>query len=133
MNRHDPSFRDLTEALQVRYEELRTAGVGAVVKHAPAITANEENLLWKSTVIGVHSSLALLRAVFFYVGKTFVFEGGRNRDDLNVENSSVPTILIVTHMWRIGPRTIPGSISGRKTNLFFHAQRPNLAICWIST
>ena len=30
-----PAFRELTGAVQVRYKELRTDGVGAVVKHAP--------------------------------------------------------------------------------------------------
>ena len=64
MNRKDPSFRDLTGAVQVHYQELRTAGVGAVVKHAPVITAEKESLLWESKVFRLHSPLALLRAAF---------------------------------------------------------------------
>ena len=39
-------------------------GVGAVVKHA-AIVTPEENRLWESEVLGVHTPLALVRAVFF--------------------------------------------------------------------
>ena len=35
-------FRDLTGAVQVRYGELHTEGVGAVVKHAPTITPQEK-------------------------------------------------------------------------------------------
>ena len=79
MNRKDACFRDLTGAVQVRYRELRTAGVGAVVKHAPVITPEEENMLWESRVIGVHTPLALLRAIFFYVGKTFCVRGGEEQ------------------------------------------------------
>ena len=76
MNRKDPLFRDLTGAIQVRYRELRESGVGAMVRHAPVVTVEEEDRLWQSKVIGDHSPLALLSAIFFYVGKTFCIRGG---------------------------------------------------------
>jgi hypothetical protein len=79
MDRKDPLFRDLTGAMQVRYRELRTEGVGAVVKHAAIVTPEEENQLWNSKVLGVHSPVALVRAVFFYVGKTFCIRGGEEQ------------------------------------------------------
>ena len=66
MDRKDPRFRDLTGAIQVRYRELRTEGVGAVVKHAAIVTPEEENQLWDSKVLGVHSPLALVSAVFLH-------------------------------------------------------------------
>ena len=69
----------LTGAVQVRYGELHTEGVGAVVKHAPTITPQEKNMLWESKVISVHTPLALVRAVFFYVGKTFCVRGGEEQ------------------------------------------------------
>ncbi len=59
MNRKDPSFRELTGAIQVRYRELREEGVGAVVKHAPVVVPDEEDRLWQSKVIGDHNPLAL--------------------------------------------------------------------------
>ena len=65
MNRKDPRFRNLTSIIQVRYCELRTNGVGAIVKHAAVVTSEEEDLLWNSKVLGVHSPLALVHAVFF--------------------------------------------------------------------
>jgi len=82
MSRKDPAFRDLTGALQVRYRELRMDGVGAVVKHAPIVTSEEEDMLWESKVIGVHTPLALVRAVFFYVGKAFCLQGGEEQRQL---------------------------------------------------
>lgn len=39
MDRKDPSFRNLTGTLQVRYRQLRQSGVGAIVMHAPVVTA----------------------------------------------------------------------------------------------
>lgn len=47
-------------------------GVGAVVKHAAIVTLEEENRLWESKVLGVHTPLALVRVVFIYVSKSFV-------------------------------------------------------------
>lgn len=79
MNRKDPMFKELSGALQVRYRELREAGVGAVVKHAAVVSSEEEDALWVSKVIGDHAPLALQRAVFFYVGKTFCLRGGEEQ------------------------------------------------------
>ena len=42
MNRKDPNFSDLTEAIQGSLEK----GVGAHVRHAPVVLPNEENMLW---------------------------------------------------------------------------------------
>ena len=67
MNKKDPSFKELNNALQVRYRELRQSGIGAIVKHAPLITEEEESALLGSKVIGDHNPLALQRAVFYYV------------------------------------------------------------------
>lgn len=44
MDRKEPRFRDLTATIQVRYRELRTEGVGAIVKHAAIVTPEEESL-----------------------------------------------------------------------------------------
>ena len=133
MNRKDPSFRNLTGAIQVHYRELRTEGVGAVVKHAPTITPQEENMLWESKVIGVHTPLLLYVLFSFMLGRCFVLEGEKSRGNLNAHNLSVSTILIVIPMLRMGQRLVLVSTLVGKTKLYqcFHAQRPNLAVCWI--
>lgn len=82
MNRRDQRFRELTGAIQVRFQELRGEGVGAVVKHAAVVTHDEEDTLWKSGIIGIDDPLALQRAVFFYVGKVFCLQGGQEQRDL---------------------------------------------------
>ena len=46
------------------------------------MTNEEENLLWQSKTIGDHDPLALLRAVFFYVGKSFCLRGGEEQWNL---------------------------------------------------
>ena len=82
MNRKDPTFKELNGALQVRYRELHEGGVGAVVKHAAVVSPDEEQALWDSKVVGDHDPLALQRAVFFYVGKTFCLRGGQEQRGL---------------------------------------------------
>ena len=79
MDEKNPAFRDLRGALQVRFRNLREAGVGASVKHVAIVSEEEEDLLWESKVIGDHDPLALLRAVFCYVGKTFCIRGGEEQ------------------------------------------------------
>ena len=52
-------------------------GIGAVVKHTPVIST-EEDLLWSSEVVGTSSPLQLQRAIFHLVGKVFCLrEAGR--------------------------------------------------------
>ena len=84
MDRRDATFRNLNGTLQVKFWELREKGVGAVVKHAPAVRLDEENALRESKTIRDHSPLALQRAVFYYVGKTFCLWGGREQRDLKI-------------------------------------------------
>ena len=82
MDRKNPHFRDLTGALQVKCRELREKGVGALVKHAAVITPDEEERFWETKVLGVHSPVALQRAVFFYVGKVFCLRRGEEQRGL---------------------------------------------------
>ena len=84
MDRKNNRFRDITGALQVRYRELLKEGVGTVVKHAPVVTAEEKDALWKTNVIGEGSTLSLQRAVFFYVGKCFCLCGGEEQRNLKL-------------------------------------------------
>ena len=84
MDKKNSTFKELYGALQVRYRELRVAGVGANVKHAPIVTKEEEDMLWKSGVLGDHDPVALQRAVFFYVGKVFCIRGGEEQRSLKV-------------------------------------------------
>ena len=62
--------------LEVCFRELREKSVGPQVSHAPAVSPDEENMLWVSMVIS--GPLALQRAVFFYIGKVFCGEEQRN-------------------------------------------------------
>lgn len=66
MSTCDPTFCELHGAMEVCYQWLREEGVGVVVKHATVVTPEEENILWDTRVIGDHSLLAFLRAVFYY-------------------------------------------------------------------
>ena len=97
MDRKNPHFRDLTGALQVKCRELREKGVGALVKHAAVITPDEEERFWETKVLGVHSPVALQRAVFFYVGKVFCLRGGEEQHhSLFVVVTLIATLMLKT-------------------------------------
>ena len=59
-------------------------GVGAVVKHTPIITIDEEKLLWSQGVLGMMTSTSLLNTVFFLNGKMLCLRGGREHRDLKI-------------------------------------------------
>ena len=46
------------------------------MKHTSVITADEEEALWESEVIGIHNPRALLAAAFYYNGKNCCLRGG---------------------------------------------------------
>ena len=87
-------FRDVTGVLQVRYCDFRKEGIRNVVKHAPVVTAEGEDALWKSNVLH-DGTPSLQRAVFFYVGKCFCLRGGEVQ-----KLSQLLLNLIVTHMFK---------------------------------
>ena len=75
----NPTFRDIHHACDSVYRNLRQQGVGTQVRHAEVITADEENVLWSSGVIGTDTPVSLQRAVFYYVGKRFCIRGGEEQ------------------------------------------------------
>ena len=84
INPHTPNFLDknnhafgkLHNVIDNHFKALRKEGVGSDSKHTEVITKEEENKLWKSGILGLATSpKALLRAVFFYNGKTFCLRG----------------------------------------------------------
>lgn len=76
MDRRDRCFADLNGAISSIFHKLREDGIGAVVKHAPVVTPQEEDLLWSTGAIGTSSPLSLQQAIFYYVGKV-LFERER--------------------------------------------------------
>ena len=75
-------FKELRAACDNVARQLRKDSVGAEVKHAPVFTKEEEDRLWESGINGVDSPLALVRGVFFYVGKAPCLCGGQEQQDL---------------------------------------------------
>ena len=79
LDRKDPRFRDIHGTCESIYRQLHQQGVGTEVRHAAIITAEEEEALWISGVIGCTTPKNLQRAVFFYIGKRFCIRGGEEQ------------------------------------------------------
>ena len=76
LDKQDPRFSELRGTCESVSRELRESGVGAVIHYAPVISP-EEDKLWNSSAIGIYSPKALVRCVFYYVGRAFVLRGGQ--------------------------------------------------------
>ena len=77
LDKSDSRFSELRGACDTVARNLREKGIGAQVKHAAIFTADDEDKLWSTGTIGIHSPLALVRAVFFYIGKSLCLRGGQ--------------------------------------------------------
>ena len=78
----DVRFRNLHGTMESVFQQLHKKGVGTVVKHASAISDEEENHIWQSGIVGDHSPTDLLRAVFYLNGINFSLRGGKEHRDL---------------------------------------------------
>lgn len=82
LDRKDPRFCDLNGACEVVFRKLHQSGVGTDVKHAAAVTFDEEEKLGSSGVLNVSDPKGLQQAVFYYVGKVYCIRGGEEQTAL---------------------------------------------------
>ena len=86
LNKGEASFRDIRGTCDTVYRDLRSKGIGAEVRHAATISPEEEEKLWRSSVLSIANPKALQRAVFFYIGKCFCIRGGQEQRCLGPSN-----------------------------------------------
>ena len=84
LDKTSPTFFQLHTVIDNQFKELRQQGVGSESKHAEIISKEEEDMLWKSGVMGTHSPQALFNAVFFFNGKNFCLRGGQEHRGLKL-------------------------------------------------
>ena len=77
LDEKDPTFAGLRGVRDRVARELRGDGIGTEVKHAPAISYEEEELLWSTGVIGFETPTSLLNVMFYNNGKVLMLRGGR--------------------------------------------------------
>lgn len=81
-DKKDVRFRGFHGTMETVFQSLHKEGVGTEVKHTPAISDEEEADLWRKKILGDHSPLALVRAVFYQNGKNFCLRGGQEHRQL---------------------------------------------------
>ena len=87
----NPTFRPLHTALDKRYCELHTQGVGTKRKQAEVVSNHEEQQLWERGVLSSESPSGLLRAVLYLNGINFVLRGGEEYRSLKI--SQLPFLM----------------------------------------
>ena len=80
-NKHLAIFRKIHDN---EYHRLHTKGIGANVQHCEVLTPSDEQQMWQTGVIGIHSPLAFLRAVFIFNSKNFCLRGGKEQKELKL-------------------------------------------------
>ena len=83
-SKRDVRFNPLHKTMESVFQQLHNEGVGTVVQHTSIITATEEASLWAKGVLGDHSPLSLVRAVFYLNSRNFCLRGGRGHRGLKL-------------------------------------------------
>ena len=78
------AFREMHAIMDAYFRELHKDGVGAEVNHTSVISTDEECKLWEEGVLGVDTPESLLRAVFYYNGKSLCLRGGKEHRSLKI-------------------------------------------------
>ena len=80
----DAKFKELQNVCDSVFKRLHQKGVGSETKSTPVLTQLEEDKLWESGVLDLNTTTGLLRAVFFYNGKSFCLCGGQEQRGLKL-------------------------------------------------
>ena len=80
----DARFKELRNVCDSVLKRLHQKGIGSQTKSTPVLTQLEEDKLWESRVLNLNTPLGVLRAVFFYNGKSFCLRGGKEQRGLKL-------------------------------------------------
>lgn len=78
----DPTFKHFQDSLDAEMKCLTRLGVGANVRQAEAFSAEQEERLWNSNLLGAHSPSTLLNTMVFLIGKNFSLRSGKEHRGL---------------------------------------------------
>ena len=78
----DDSYIPLKNVCDSIFKRLHARGIGTEIKATAVLSPEDENTLWESGVLNIHTPKGLLNAVFFYNGKNFCLRGGQEQRNL---------------------------------------------------
>ena len=84
LDKKDNHFKSFHSAMDSYFYNLHSNGIGRQVKHAKALSKDDEKKLWDSGVMGTTTPRALQNATFFIVGKMFCLRGGNELRNLKL-------------------------------------------------
>ena len=84
LEKKNHKFIELHAVLDNMSRQLRQEGIGAKVRHATLVTAEEERALWEEGVLGTDCPQSLLRAVLYLNGVNLCLRGGSEHRNLKL-------------------------------------------------
>ena len=78
----DPMFKHFQDTLDGEMKRLTSLGVGANIRQAQAFSEEQEELWWKSNLLGCDSPVTLLNTMIFLIGKNFSLWSGKEHHAL---------------------------------------------------
>ena len=78
----DPMFVNMKYTLDNTMKEGAATGLGSVVKHAKILSFNDEDLMWKSGVLGTDNPQQLLDTLLFLLSIHYALHAGQEHRNL---------------------------------------------------
>jgi len=85
-------YADFRSALDTEMKRLKQAGIGSDKRQPEPLSPEEEELLWKKSILGDHSPQALLNSVFFFNGVCFALRGGDEHRQLRFKECQIQVV-----------------------------------------
>ena len=78
----DVEFINFQKTLHAQMKKLKSEGIGNTKRQAEPISSKDEEQLWTTGLLGMHTPQVLLDTIFYLIGMSFGLRGGREHCQL---------------------------------------------------
>ena len=90
----DVEFIDFQKTLDAQMKKLKSEGIGNTKRQAEPISLEDEELLWTTGQLGMHTPQALLDTMFYLIGVSFGLRGGQEHRQLRWNPPQITVVAV---------------------------------------
>ena len=90
----DVEFSDFQKTLDAQMKKLKSDGIGNTKRQAEPISLEDEEQLWTTGQLGMHTPQALLDTMFYLIGVSFGLRGGQEHRQLRWNPPQITVVAV---------------------------------------
>ena len=90
----DVEFINFQKTLDAQMKKLKSEGIGNTKRQAEPISLEEEEQLWSTGQLGMHTPQALLDTIFYLIGVSFGLRGGQKHRQLRWNTPQITVVAV---------------------------------------